>query len=186
MPYKDPEKRRINSKKRYLANKEHILSKAKEKREQNKERDRERSKIYYQKNKDKRKEYRMANREMYNKWERESRKNNPLYRFKKNFRTNLKNLIKSSGSPKSKSTSKILGIDIMGFREYLESNFEPWMSWDNYGLYKKDTFNYGWDIDHIIPSSSAKTLEEMYQLNHYTNLRPLCSKVNRDIKKNKM
>jgi len=56
------------------------------------------------------------------------------------------------------------------------------MSWDNHGLYNGE-FNYGWDIDHIIPASSE---EEILRLNHYTNLQPLCSKINRDIKKNNL
>ena len=56
------------------------------------------------------------------------------------------------------------------------------MTWENRGLYNGE-FNYGWDIDHIIPTSSANTIEEIYRLNHYSNLKPLCSKVNRDINK---
>ena len=64
----------------------------------------------------------------------------------------------------------------------LESKFEPWMTWDNRGLYN-GKFNYGWDIDHIIPLCSAKTEEELLKLLHYTNCQPLCSKINRDIKK---
>jgi len=43
----------------------------------------------------------------------------------------------------------------------------------------------GKNLDYIIPISSTKTEEEILKLNHYTNLQPLCSKVNRDIKKNK-
>lgn len=31
-----------------------------------------------------------------------------------------------------------------------------------------------------------KILEEVYKLNHYTNFQPLCSKVNRDIKRDKI
>ena len=69
------------------------------------------------------------------------------------------------------------------FKLYLESKFEDWMTWENRGMYNGE-FNYGWDIDHIIPVSSAKTEEEILLLNYYTNLQPLCSKVNRDIKKN--
>ena len=57
------------------------------------------------------------------------------------------------------------------------------MTWDNYGKYN-GCINFGWDIDHIIPISSAKTEEEVYKLNHFSNFQPLCSKVNRDIKKN--
>ena len=59
------------------------------------------------------------------------------------------------------------------------------MSWDNYGKYN-GLLNYGWDIDHIIPVSSSKTEEDIIRLNHYTNLQPLCSKINRDIKKDKL
>jgi len=59
------------------------------------------------------------------------------------------------------------------------------MSWDNYGLYNGE-LNYGWDIDHIVPLSSVKTKDELLQLFHHTNLQPLCSKVNRNIKRNKL
>ena len=57
------------------------------------------------------------------------------------------------------------------------------MTWENKGLYNGE-LNYGWDIDHIIPVSSGKTEDDMIKLNHYTNLQPLCSKINRDIKRN--
>ena len=50
------------------------------------------------------------------------------------------------------------------------------------GLYNGE-LNYGWDIDHIIPTHIAKTEEELIGLNHYTNLQPLCSHINRNIKK---
>ena len=62
---------------------------------------------------------------------------------------------------------------------------EDWMTWENYGKYNGE-LNYGWDMDHILPISSGKTEEDMIILNHYTNLQPLCSKVNRDIKKDKI
>ena len=65
----------------------------------------------------------------------------------------------------------------------MESKFENWMSWNNRGLYNGELM-HGWDIDHVIPISLAKTEEELLKLNHYSNLQPLCSKINRDVKRN--
>ncbi len=67
--------------------------------------------------------------------------------------------------------------------KYIESKFEPWMTFENRGLYNGE-FGYGWDIDHIVPISTANTEDDIIRLNHYTNLQPLCSKINRDIKRN--
>ena len=77
-----------------------------------------------------------------------------------------------------------LGCTFEEFKLYLESKFEGWMSWENYGKYNGE-LNYGWDIDHITPLSKAKTEDDIYNLSHYSNLQPLCSKINRDIKKDK-
>jgi hypothetical protein len=63
--------------------------------------------------------------------------------------------------------------------------FEDWMTWDNYGKYNGSE-KFGWDVDHIIPKSSATTEEELLKLNHFSNLQPLCSYINRDVKKNKL
>lgn len=59
------------------------------------------------------------------------------------------------------------------------------MSWDNYGLYNGEE-GYGWDIDHIIPLSTAISEEDVKRLNYYTNLQPLCSYINRVIKRDKL
>lgn len=77
-----------------------------------------------------------------------------------------------------------MGCTYLEVKNHLESKFEPWMSWENYGKYNGE-LNYGWDIDHIIPLSSAKTEEELLKLFHYSNLQPLCSYTNRYVKKNK-
>jgi len=77
-----------------------------------------------------------------------------------------------------------VGCTYLEVKNHLESKFEPWMSWENYGKYNGE-LNYGWDIDHIIPLSSAKTEEELLKLFHYSNLQPLCSYTNRYVKKNK-
>lgn len=113
------------------------------------------------------------------------RKNNPFYGLKDTIRVAITNSIRKRGYRKSSRTYEILGCSFEEFKLHIESKFEPWMTWENRGLYNGE-FNYGWDIDHIIPISSANSEEELIKLNHYTNLQPLCSKVNRDIKKAKL
>ncbi len=101
----------------------------------------------------------------------------------------IKNQVKQSLKRKKYTSqvkaNQILGCSFEDFKRHLESKFEDWMSWDNYGLYNGE-LNYGWDIDYITPLSSVKTKDELLQLFHYTNLQPLCSKVNRNIKRNRL
>ncbi len=123
-------------------------------------------------------------KDMRNKRQRERYKEDDLYRLKYNFRIRLNDIFKIKDFNKTKSSTEILGCSYKYLKSYLESKFEPWMTWENKGLYNGE-FNYGWDIDHIIPLSTANTIEEIISLNHFTNLQPLCSKINRDIKKDK-
>lgn len=60
-------------------------------------------------------------------------------------------------------------IDFLGctpeyLKNHLQKQFCHGMSWKNHGL---------WHIDHIKPLSSAKNVDEIYNLCHYTNLQPL-------------
>lgn len=108
------------------------------------------------------------------------------YKLKQNLRGRIRRALKRKFATNTETrTEEILGCKIEYFKEYLESKFEPWMTWENYGLYNGE-LNYGWDIDHVTPLSSANTIEDIYELNHYKNLQPLCSKVNRDIKSNSL
>lgn len=109
---------------------------------------------------------------------------NPLYKLTENIRSNIGNSFLTNGYKKNSKTHQILGCTFEEFFIYLESRFESWMNWGNKGKYNGE-FNYGWDLDHIIPISSAKTEEDIYKLNHYTNFQPLCSHINRDIKRDK-
>lgn len=110
-------------------------------------------------------------------------KNDIVYKLLHNIRCLLSKSLKEKGFRKNSRSVEILGCNIDDFKSYLESKFESWMTWENKGLYNGD-FDYGWDIDHIIPLSSVDTEDEIIKLNHYTNLQPLCSKINRDIKRN--
>jgi hypothetical protein len=176
-------------------------------REKNKEKEANRLKEYRVNNIDKRLEYesnyRENNKEIINTYqklyytenkeiigkrqrvyEKERRINDPLFKLSGNIRRMIRKSIKSNGYTKKSKTYDILGCSYEEFKKYIESLWQPWMNWDNHGLYNGE-LDYGWDIDHKVPISSAITEEELLKLNHFSNLQPLCSKVNRDIKKNK-
>lgn len=108
-----------------------------------------------------------------------------LYRLKHNVGCAIRQSFKRHGYTKNARSFKILGCSYEDFKQHLEAKFKSWMTWDNYGKSKEKIFtpNKTWDIDHIIPLSSAKTEEDVIRLNHYTNLQPLCSFVNQLIKK---
>lgn len=108
----------------------------------------------------------------------------PLYKLRIAYSRRFNKCIKKF-SIKNSYFLDNLGCSLDDFKNYIESKFEAWMNWNNYGLYNGE-LNYGWDLDHIIPVSSAKSEIEFNKLCHYTNLQPLCSKVNRDIKKDKI
>ena len=161
-------------------------------REKNKEIIKEKKKEYYGKNKEiikeKKKEYQLNNKDRNNQRKRERKKNDPLFKLKENMRSSISNAIKSRGYIKESRTYEILGCSYEDFKEYIESFFvedRAWMNWDNYGNPKDGIFepNKSWDIDHIIPLVSETSEKEILELNHYTNLQPLCSYFNRFIKK---
>lgn len=116
------------------------------------------------------------------KYVRRKLKTDYLFKLKRSIRSLICMCIKNNGFKKQSKTAEILGCSYDEFKLYIESKFEDWMTWDNKGMYNGE-LNYGWDLDHIIPISSAKTEEEIIKLNHYTNFQPLCSYTNRHIKK---
>ena len=144
-------------------------------REDNKDKLKQQKDKWREKNKDKIKQQKREYRKMKN-------ETDPMYRLYQLVSAIIRKSFNYNGYKKNSRTYEIIGISFEELKIYLESKFEDWMTWENRGLYNGE-FNYGWDIDHIIPLSSAKTKEDIIRLNHYTNLQPLCSKVNRDIKK---
>ena len=92
---------------------------------------------------------------------------------------------KRKGFKKQSKTGEIIGCDYNTLKAHIESQFEPWMTWEKHGRYNGRP-NYGFEIDHIIPLSSAKTEAELIRLCYYTNLQPLCGYVNRVIKKDRL
>lgn len=140
-------------------------------------------KNYYENNKDKYKKYGESRSEYHTKYIQNRRTNDKLFKLMSNIRHRISQSLKLRGYSKKSKTQEILGCSFEEFKSYLESKFEPWMTWENYGLYNGE-LNCGWDLDHIIPVSSANTESELVSLNHFTNFQPLCSYTNRYIKKN--
>ena len=67
-------------------------------------------------------------------------------------------------------TLKLLGAEWSVIKTHIENKFTDKMGWENYGR------KFGivcWEIDHVIPLSSAKTENELVKLCHYENLQPL-------------
>ncbi len=185
-------------KKWYLANQEKTIEKSKKWRKENKEKNKETNKKYREENQNKikkwreenkehvkewRKQYREKNRHKISEYERSKRNSDPLYKLKANIRRTIWTALKTKGYTKNSRTFEILGCSFKDFKKYIESLWESWMSWDNYGLYNGKS-NYGWDIDHVIPLSRANNEDDIKKLNHFKNLQPLCSYINRDVKKN--
>jgi len=95
----------------------------------------------------------------------------PLFKFACVTRTlihgSFKRACNGIYSKPSKSES-ILGCTIPEFISYIESMLKPDMTFENHGA------GYGkWNLDHIIPISSATCEGDIIKLNHYTNFQPL-------------
>lgn len=92
-----------------------------------------------------------------NVWEKNRRKIDPEFRLKRIVNTSIRNaLLKNSfTNNKIQKLNKIifehLSYTADELKQHIESQWESWMNWDNYGKYdpNKDT----WQIDHIIPQS---------------------------------
>lgn len=101
-----------------------------------------------------------------------------IYRMKDNYRRIVRMAFSKKNITKDTKSQEILGCDWETLSEYIESKFDTNMSWDNYGTY--------WEIDHLVPLSTAKTADDVMRLNHFTNLQPLEKNYNRNIKGSKI
>lgn len=187
--YYEKNKEKILQKSRtyWESNKEKVKVRMQKYETLNKEKTKAYRKQYNQENVEKRKQYWIDNKEQLTK-KHLNRVNiryhsDPKFKLTAVIRALTQYAFKSKGFKKNSKTENLLGCSFEEFKNYIESKFEPWMNWNNHGLFTGSE-NDGWDIDHIIPISSAATEEEILRLSHYTNLQPLCSYTNRFVKKN--
>jgi len=115
------------------------------------------------------KQYRSENKEYLNKISRERYASDIEYKLSKRLRTRLIDAV--SRGYKTGSAVSDLGCSIKDFKEYLESLFQPGMTWDNYGE---------WHMDHIRPLSSfcLSDREQLLIACNYINIQPLWAKDN--------
>ena len=130
-------------------------------------------KEYYEHNRERiirqTKKYRVDNKESVNKYYRERKKTEPLFKLKCTLRNRTTMAFKRKGYSKNTKTQDMLGVEWKVVKKHIERQFTKGMKWDNHGE---------WHIDHIIPLASAKNEEELMKLCHYKNLQPLWAEDN--------
>ena len=161
-----------------LENKDKIKEANKKYRDANKNKIKERNKKYQLENKDEIREKKRI-------YQQKRIKSNPLVKLRYRISNNISVSFSRNNNKKPNKTTKILGCSYEEFKTHIESLWESWMNWDNYGNPKDGIYeiNKTWDLDHVIPISSATCEKDIIKLNHYSNFKPLCSYNNRFIKK---
>ena len=202
------EKKKAYQKAYYLANKEKLAAKHKAYRDANPERKKAADKAYRQANlervKAKEKAYREAHREeqneSYRKWHHANKEKanayskawyaaNKEYALAKaaewqktnkdklkaqrdNIQTKLRNAVTYAFTRirknKPTDTQTLLGCTWKEAKAHFESLFQEGMSWENHGE---------WHIDHVRPVASFNQ-DELYLMNHISNLQPLWAEDN--------
>ena len=103
-------------------------------------------------------------------WDRKQKATNPAYKIKYNIKSRLGLLLKKQKITKRERTVDYIGCSFEEFKNHLEKQFQPGMSWEN---------RTEWHIDHIIPVNYFVKNFDFSDINvqkkcwHYTNLRPL-------------
>ncbi len=161
----------------YETNKAKLLPKFKEYRDSNKEKVALAKKLSYQKNS----QHYIDNAQKWAEDNRDQKHETMKARYRVRMDTepefhliaNLRRRTRSAlfGKIKTKTTKELIGCSPQELRAHLEKQFQPGMSWDNYGE---------WHIDHIRPVSSFNLLdvEEQKLCFGYQNLQPLWAKDN--------
>lgn len=107
--------------------------------------------------------------------QREKRKTDPLKAMQARLSRLHRHALAQVGAIKTSATFEQLGYTPEKFVAHIERQFVRGMGWDNMRA---------WQIDHIIPVSSAVTEADVVRLNQLSNLRPMWSKLN-NAKKNR-
>jgi len=116
------------------------------------------------------------NKEKRSQKKKEKKQNDICYKLRENtscaIRSGLKN---NGGSKRGFSVLEKLPYTMQKLKQHIESLWEPWMNWENWGL--ANVNRQTWQIDHINPHSSFHYInidcEEFRKCWDLSNLRPL-------------
>lgn len=177
---------KIHNAQHYAANKDALISKRKVFYAANRERIRAEKKT--EKKRMKARLYAKKRLDKASAYKRRMMHSNPVYRMRKNLSACVAHVLQRNGGRKNMSFMKKVPYTMDDLRAHLEKQFEPWMNWNNYGLYRTDSWNdnnpatWTWQLDHIIPRSdlpySSMDDENFQKCWALENLRPLSAKVN--------
>jgi hypothetical protein len=89
------------------------------------------------------------------------------------LRCRIRRAIKVQSGVKARKSRSLLGCSIQHARRHIEAQFEPGMTWENFG-------RNGWHLDHVIPCSAFDLRNPMHQRRcfHYSNLKPMWQREN--------
>jgi hypothetical protein len=162
--------RKSETNKYYQNNSEKVKIRVSDYRKKNLGKLKQSKKLIYEKNKENilsaNKKYRDENREKRNKYVRERKLTDPIFKLKHSMNSRIRVFMKTKNITKKNKTFDIVGCSPEELKEHLENQFTEGMTWENHG-------RYGWHIDHIIPLSSATTEDDIIKLCNYKNLQPL-------------
>jgi hypothetical protein len=159
MAFRDKEKRKAYCKAYhkiwYAKNKEKRKSQTKSYYATNREDQKTNMKVYDSSHKVERRTYRRRKHET-----------DPQFRLNHNLRSRIRHALKRGY--KAGSTQELLGSSFETVYNYIFNLLKPGMTWKNYGLHT-------WHIDHVIPCYKFDLTkpEEQRKCFHYTNLQPL-------------
>lgn len=166
----------------YGENKIEAIKQQKEYYKENRDKQLDYATNYYRQNKNSKLEYQKG-------YSKEKYKNDPIFKLRGSVSKVINSALKYNGnSKKGESVMKYLPYSIQDLKDHLEKQFEPWMTWNNWGIHsvknhnEKDTSTWTWNIDHIIPQSKlpyvSMTDENFQKCWKLENLRPILSKTN--------
>jgi hypothetical protein len=116
-------------------------------------------------------------------------KTDPSFKLRNNISSSIAGFLKKNDSSKNgQSCLNYLPYSFDELKQHLESQFEPWMTWENQGKYSVKIWNdndpttWTWQLDHIIPHSTfnyfSMDCQEFRDCWELSNLRPLSAKQN--------